>query len=129
MPRYPEDIMKILRQAVDDRDENDTSSDSHIESLTRKEAFAHYMDWEYGARNAEWVDRALDRFGLEICEKKVPLKREFVAWNTITRLYWDGVGFKVAGGAAKRIQAGELAVLRETFANVCSTVMPKKREE
>ena len=45
----------------------------------------------------------------------------FVARNSVTNRWWDGVGFDRAPAnpaAAKTLSAGELAVLRATYLNV-----------
>jgi hypothetical protein len=66
---YPEYLMKKVRQEMFDIEEDDTSKDKEIQSLSPTEFFQRVLEWEgiigYTHRILSWVD---DIFGSDLTQ-------------------------------------------------------------
>ena len=68
--KYPKTIMQDLRQRVYGLDENDTSRDTDIETITPLAAFESVSNWRLGNGWGQEILWLLESCGLEVREKK-----------------------------------------------------------
>jgi len=60
MAKYSDEVMGMVRQRLGAEDENDTSKDDKIESMSKHEVFAACLEWEgiigYDYKILGWIN-------------------------------------------------------------------------